>query len=159
MHFNAMQSRNVIRAFLFVVFFGIGVAAVGGPILYDDLLRYYHNRQRLKAAEESMSRLESLNADYDALLQRLEEDPNLIERIAPATLGTEPADANAVYPRATAEYLTAARKVLTEGSSPKPTEPMIPDWIIRCGRPSRRIVLLLAGTFLIIISFVCFSPR
>jgi hypothetical protein len=153
-----MQRQNILRTLLFVVFFGIGTAALAGAILRDDLLRYYRNKQLLRSAEETLNKLESLNADYDALLRQLEENPSLLERIAPATLGTEPADANTVYPKVTAEQLDAARKVLAEDSKQQQSRAEMPDWIIRCSEPSKRIILFLAGAFLILISFICFGP-
>jgi len=153
-----MRRQNILRTLLFVVFFSIGAAALSVSILGDDLLRYYTNRELLETARESLSRLRSLNTDYDALLQQLQKDPNLVRRIAPATLGTQPADANAIYPKATAEQLAAARKALTEDTSHKVAEPVMPDWISRCSRPPRRIILFLAGAFLILISFIWFGP-
>jgi len=153
-----MRSQNIIRAFLFAVFFGIGAATLGGSVLCNDLIRYYYNRQMLKKTEVNLSRLKSLNDDYDALLQQLEKDPNLVKRIAPATIGTEPAEEETIYPRATPEQLAAARAALTEDSKDHATEPTIPDWIIRCSRPSRRILLFFAGASLILISFICFRP-
>lgn len=152
-----MPRQTIIRALLFVVFFSVGAAALSFSVLCEDLLRYYHNKQLLRAAGESSNRLESLNADYDALLWQLEEDPNLVRRIAPATLGTEPADANAVYPKATAEQLAAARKTLTEDLNKQSDEQEMPHWIIRCGEPYRRIILFLAGAFLVLISFIWFG--
>lgn len=149
--------NTILRVFLFVVFFSIGAAALSGSILCDDLLRYYTNKQLLKTAENSLSRLKSLNADYDALLEQLQTDPNVIKRIAPATLGTEPADANAIYPKATAEQLAAARKALSKKAGRPPVGPQIPDWIIRCSKPPQRVILFLAGGFLILISFTCFG--
>jgi cell division protein FtsL len=153
-----MQRRDILRTLLFVCFFSIGVAALSGSILCDELLRHYTNRQLLREAEETLSRLESLNTDYGLLLQQLEEDPNLVKRIAPATLGVQDADGNAVYPRASAEQLTAARKALTEGANPPAAgEPAVPGWIVRCNRPTQRVVLFLAGGSLVLISFVCFG--
>ncbi len=158
MHLSAMRRQDIIRALLFVVFFSIGAAALGGSILCNDLLRYYQSRQLLKAAEVSLSRLESLNADYDALLQQLERDPNLVKRLAPATLGTEPDGKDTVYPKVTPEQLSAARKALSKEAARQPAEPVMPDWIIRCSEPRRRIILFLAGAFLILISFIWFGP-
>jgi len=153
-----MQSQNILRTLLFVVFFSIGTAAVAVAILCDDLLRYYQGKQLLRLAEESLNQLESLNADYDAILGQLEADPNLFERIAPATLGTEPADANTVYPKATAEQLDAARKVLAEDLEQQPSGAAVPDWLARCSERTKRIILFMAGAFLILISFICFGP-
>lgn len=152
-----MQRQNILRTLLFVVFFSIGIAALAGAILCDDLLRYYRDKQLLRSAEESLNKLESLNADYDALLKQLEENPSLLERIAPATLGTEPADANTVYPKVTAEQLDATRKVLAEDLEQQSSVIEIPGWVVRCNEPSRRITLFLAGALLILISFMCFG--
>jgi hypothetical protein len=153
-----MQKQNILRTLLFVVFFSIGTAALTTATLYDDLLRYYRNKQILRSEEETLKKLESLNADYDALLKQLKENPALLERIAPATLGTEANEPNTVYPKVTAEQLDAARKVLAEDSKQQQSGAEIPDWIIRCSEPSRRITLFLAGAFLILISFVFFGP-
>jgi hypothetical protein len=154
-----MQRQNTLRTLLFIIFFGIGTAALAVPILYSDLLEYYRNKQLLISAEETLRQLESLNADYDALLKQLEEDPNLLERIAPATLGTEPADSNTVYPNVTVEQLDAARKVLAQDLRQQSSGGAgVPYWIVRCSEPSRRIILFLAGALLILISFVCFGP-
>jgi hypothetical protein len=153
-----MQRQNILRMFLFVVFFGIGTAAVAASILYDDLLGYYRNKQLLRSAEETLDKLESLNADYDALLKQLEENPSTLDRIAPATLGTEPNEPNTVYPKVTAEQLDAARKVLAKDLEQQQSKAEVPEWIVRCSEPSKRIILFLAGAFLILISFICFGP-
>jgi hypothetical protein len=99
-----------------------------------------------------------LNADYAALLEQLEKDPNVIKRIAAATLGTRPDAKDTVYPKVTPEQLDAARKVLTGATKEQPPEPVTPDWIARCSEPRRRTVLFLAGAFLILISFIWFGP-
>ena len=153
-----MQSQDIIRVFLFAVFFSIGAAALSCSVLCDDLLRYYRNRELLESEKNLSNQLESLNADYDALLEQLRKDPNLIRRIAPATLGMEPNDANTIYPRATAGQLAAARKALAESSNRNSTEPKVPVWLTRCSEPYRRIILFFAGAALILIAFICFGP-
>jgi hypothetical protein len=153
-----MQRQNILRTLLFVVFFSIGAAALSVSVLCDDLVRYYTDRQLLKADGTSLNRLESLNADYYAVLEQVKKDPNLIKRIAPATLGTEPDDEETIYPKATAEQLDAARKVLTEDSDRQVNESMTPAWLARCSEPLQRVVLFLSGGFLILVSFVCFAP-
>lgn len=142
---------------MFITFFSVGAAALAGSVLFDDMVRYYRNRQLLKTAQETLSRLRSLNTDYDILLEQLEKDPNLFNRIAPATLGTEHQDANAVYPRATDEQLAAAKRAMAENGNQQ-SEPVMPDWLIRCGEPRRRIMLFFSGVALILTSFVCFGP-
>jgi len=153
-----MQKQGLIRVFLFVVFFSIGAATMSASILCNDLLQYYHNRQFLKTAEDTLKRLESLNADYDALLRQVEHDPNSFNRIASAALGRRPADVNTVaYPEVTAEQLTAARRALDDPNR-QFAEPVTPGWLGRCCTGPRRTILFFAGAFLVLISFVCFSP-
>ena len=153
-----MQRQDAIRTFLFVIFFSIGAATLYVSICCDELIRYYRNKQMLKAVQESKNQLESLIADYEALLGQMEKDPNLfMERIAPAALGAEPEKKDVVYPKATPEQLNAAREALTEDTDRKPIEPVVPGWLIQCSEPRRRIVLFLAGAFLILISFIWFG--
>jgi hypothetical protein len=154
-----MQSQGVIHFFFFLVFFSIGAAALGGAVLCDDLILYCQNRQLVKEAERSLERLDSLNGEYDALLQQLENDPNLLKRIAPVTLGTEPEDPNAIYPKARARELALARKALVEQAGEAPAEEAVPRWLQRCSEPSRKLGLFVAGAGLVLISLVFFTPK
>jgi hypothetical protein len=154
-----MQSQGVIHFLLFLVFFSIGAAALGGAVLCDDLILYCQNRQLVKEAERSLERLDSLNSEYNALLEELENDPNLLKRIAPATLGTEPDDPNAIYPKARARELALARKALIEQAGEAPPEEVVPKWLQRCSEPSRKLGLFVAGAGLVLISLVFFTPK
>ncbi len=107
----------------------------------------------------SLKQLESLNADYDVLLAQMEKDPNFAERIAPATLGTEPKDNQTIYPQINPEDLALARQALMEDANQPLVEAMAPQWLMRCCEPSRRIVLLLAGACLVLISFAFFGAE
>ena len=154
-----MQGRKVIQAFLFFLFFSIGAASLSSSVLCDDLIQYFRNKHDLREEQASLGRLESLNADYDALLKRLEEDPNLVvDRLAPATFGTESDDPNTVYPRATSQQLAAARQALMEESNKNPTEVAMPPWLRRCSEPRNRFLLFISGVVLVLVSFVCFRP-
>jgi hypothetical protein len=152
-----MESQGILHFLLFVLFFSAGALALGGAVLCDDLIQYRRNQQLVKEAEESLERLESLNREYDALLAELERDPNLLRRIAPVTLGAEPRDANAVYPKARARELAVARKTLLEQAGHEPSEPVVPQWLERCNEPRRKIALFIAGAGLVLISLVFFT--
>jgi hypothetical protein len=152
-----MQRQTILHTLLFVIFFSIGASVLSVSVLSRELLQYYQNRKLLGQAQVSVSRLETLNADYDALLQRLQNEPNMLRRIAPATLGTKPAEEDTIYPKATVEQLVAAKKVLTEDLNQQTGTPGVPGWIVRCNEPPRRFVLFVAGAFLIIISLVLFG--
>ena len=153
-----MQRQDAIRALLFVVFFSIGAAAMGTAALCDDLVRRYRNSFYLAQARRLTGQLKSLNEDYDALLEQLEEDPNLLKRIAPVTLGAESTRPHTAYPRATAEQLAAARRALAEQAESEPNEPILPAWLQRVRQPLRRMLLFGSGAALILVSFVCFRP-
>ena len=153
-----MKRQGILHLLFFVVFFSVGAVTLGGAVLCDDFIQYCRNRNMVRDAEVSLKRLESLNAEYDALLQELEKDPKLLERIVPVTLGTEPNDPNTVYPKARARELAVARKALIEENEQEPIGPAIPAWLQRCSDPPKRIALFIAGASLVLISLVCFTP-
>lgn len=154
-----MQSQSILHFLFFVVFFSVGAAALGGAVLCDDLILYWRNKQLVGEAELSLERLDSLNSEYDALLGELEKDPNLVKRIAPATLGTEPGDPNAVYPKAKVRELAFARKALLDLAGWDEQEPAVPAWLQRCSEPSRKLGLFVAGSGLVLVSLVFFTPK
>ena len=107
-----MLRQSIFHVLFFVVFFSLGAAALGVAVLCDDFIQYCRNKHLVQEAESSVKRLKSLNADYDGLLEELESNPDLLKRIAPVTLGTQPNDPCAIYPKARAEELAVARKAL-----------------------------------------------
>jgi len=141
-----------------MVFFAIGAAALSGSILCDDLIKYYQNKRLLEKTEISLKQLQSLNDDYDALLEQLKKDPNFIDRIAPVTLGTEPNEENTIYPKVSPEQLALARKALTKDDDSADEKPILPEWLARSSEPRRRLLLFIAGGVLILVSFACFGP-
>lgn len=154
-----MPKRSVTQTVLFIIFFSIGAASLGSAVLCEDLIQYYKNKRELKAEQETLVRLESLNTDYDVLLHFQAEDPNFIKRLAPVTPETESEDANIVYPRATPEELAAARRALMADPEQEAPEPVLPEWLSRCSKPKSRLVLFISGIVLIITSLVCFEPK
>jgi len=150
--------QNFVRLLLFVVFFSIGAVALALAVLYPDLLRYYQYKQLLRSLEKSTEQLESLNTRYDVLLKNIEEDPNILSRAAPAVIGAEPADANAVYPKATAEELAAAAQALDKNQDDVSTDQPLPMYVQRLAKPLYRITLFLCGCGLVLIAFICYGP-
>ena len=149
--------QNLIRTILFVAFFSIGAAAIAASVLCDDFVQHYRHKHFLSQAERLTLKLESLNDDYDAVLTRLEDDPNLIKRIAPAAIGADHTDPNTIVPRATAWELAEAKKALAKIAEAKPNEPAMPQWLERSREPQNRIYLFAAGAALVLTSFVCFG--
>jgi len=154
-----MLRQGVFHLFFFVVFFSIGAVALGLAVLSDDFVQYCRAKHLVKEAGLSVQRLKSLNADYDGLLEQIENNPDLLKRIAPVTLGTEPDDPNAIYPKARARELAVARKALVKQADQEQTGAPVPAWLQRCSEPTKRIILFIAGAGLVLISLVCFTPE
>jgi hypothetical protein len=151
-----MQSQKILRTILFAVFFCIGAVGLSVSVLCEDLLRYYRNSAALNNAEETLERLKSLNEDYEALLQQLSQDPNLLKRVVAITLRNTTPEPNTVYPEVTPEQLEAARQALMEDAGNKTDQPITPFWLQRSSKQPQKTALFIAGAFLIVISFVCF---
>jgi hypothetical protein len=156
---RAMLRQNIFHVLFFVLFFSCGAGALGVAVLCDDFVRYCRNERLVKEAESTVQRLKSLNADYDGLLEELESNPDLLKRIAPLTLGAQPDDPCAIYPKARAEELAVARKALVTQVAEDEAEAPIPVWLQRCSEPTKRIILFIAGAGLVLISLVCFTPE
>jgi len=154
-----MQRQGVFHFLLFVVFFSVGAAALGIAVLCDDLIVYCRNQKLVQDANQMVERLTLLNSEYDALLIELDKDPNLLRRIAPATLGTEPEDPNAIYPTVKANELALARKALIAQAGDEAPPAAVPPWLERCSAPQRKLGLFVAGAGLVLISLVFFTPR
>jgi hypothetical protein len=155
----AMLRQGIFHLFSFVVFFSIGAASLGVAVLCDDFVLYCRNKHLVTEAELSVQRLKALNADYDGLLEQLEQNPDLLKRIAPVTLGTQPDDPCAIYPKARAEELSIARRALVSQAGQEQADAPIPKWLQRCSEPTKRIILFIAGAGLVLISLVCFTPE
>jgi hypothetical protein len=154
---EAMQ--NTVRLLLFAGILTLGATVVCIAALSDDLVQYYADRQRLVEARKMVDLLEKLNADYDALLEQIRQDPNLIRRIASATLGTPPQDANTANPEVRLEELLAARQSLSVTDDVPEEPPSLPDWLTRCSQPLHRLALFLCGAGLVMVAFVYFKPQ
>jgi len=154
-----MQGQNILRTLIFVVFLSIGGAAMSGAILLDVILQKYNQKKQLTAEKVNLQKLKSLNDDYDAVINWLEEDPNRIERLVAPTFSSNRNDVNTAYPRPSPEQLNAARKALTEDMEGNNQPSSLPEWINRCNEPDRRLALFLAGAALVLIAFIFFGRK
>ena len=150
--------QGVFRFVVFCIFFAFGLSSLGLSIICGDLVSYYSYKGLLTASQTNIDKLKSLNDDYDALLSQLQQDPNLFNRIARVTFGTEPGDDQTISPRARPEELSAARSALAKKIAESADESRLPKWLLRIKQPQRRVALFLAGSVLIIISIIFFGP-
>ena len=147
-----------MRDILFIVFFTVGATALCGAILSRELVKYFENTQLLEESTDSVEKLEFLISDYEELLKQRQDDPNLIKRIVAVTMGGDVNEPDTAYPKLTANELQAAKITLAKQQKEIAKKKTIPEFIVRCNEPRRRIGLFLAGASLVLISFVCFSP-
>ena len=150
-----MQKHKIFGFIFFAVFFGTGAAALVFAILSEQLVEHWRNRGTLSEARQTMEKLRVLNDDYDELLAKLENNPELLQRLAPAVLGTDANDPNTINPHFTQQQLQAVRLALKEQTEQQQKEP--PAWLMRATEPRRRLAIFLASAFLILISFIWFG--
>jgi hypothetical protein len=153
-----MEFKKIIKFFWFILFFTTGAGALSLSILTSDLMRYYQNKRLLQISQDYYDQLESMNIDYDILLEQLENDPNIYKRIAPATLGTKSSTTESISPKVTPEQLAIAREAMKYRDTQQNEQPPIPPWLERTMEPRRRTVIFLCGCFLILIAFIWFGP-
>jgi len=164
-----MRFSGIKRAFFFIVFFSIGGAAISVSVLGRELFLYVGSRGMLASAEAGKVRLEQLNTDYDILLRQLQTDPNIISRIAPAVLGESGERSGGSLSKQRSKELERLREVLSGSDVAGGVRPVSSsavgsgadgqsDWLRTCIEIRRRTVLFLAGSFLVLISFIWFGP-
>jgi len=149
--------HSFVKTIAFIATFTIGSGAIGLCALCNDLVLFHYNLRGLALLEQESDSLRSINQAYGALLQRIDNDPNMIRRIAPAVLGLEPEDANAYYPAAGRHELAAAERTLARHDRSKRSIPTLPTWLERVREPRRRTAIFLAGAVLVLVSFACFG--
>lgn len=125
--------------------------------LTDDLVRYYNRKAQLAYAQQMADWLEQLNNEYQLLIGQLQQDPNILKRVAPAVLGIWPSEPNTAYPQASPQDLLAARQTFLL-RRPVPQGPVeLPPWLQRCQRPIHRWAIIVLGAGLVLVSFVWFA--
>jgi hypothetical protein len=149
--------QKTIRLVGFIILFGVGMGALAISILCDDLTVYFKNKQDLILAEHELDNLRLLLATHDSLLSQLENDPNMIKRIAPAVLGTLEEDPNVIYPGVDVDEYITAKLALREHNRAEPQIPQMPTWLTRSRDPRRRAGLFFSGAILVLIAFTCFG--
>ena len=152
------KGSAILRYLLFCIFFTAGAGAIALSILIDpEIGDYYQNRLQLRQVEETNVQMEKLIAQYDAQIQQLESDPNLLTKLQNFTFGHEPDIEGVILPKASEEELAAAKEALFAELDEQKDAQLVPQWVHRCGKPKNRKVLFVAGCGLILITFIFFG--
>ena len=147
------------RTVFFCLFVGAGLAALTVSILANELLELYQYRVELQKNEEVNRRLQKLSAEYQAIIEQIENDPNILARLAGVGLGTEPDSIDTAYPQVPEHTRLTAEKILLEQRQSGTDEPAPPPWLLRCNEPLARTIMFLCSAGLIIVSFICFGTK
>jgi hypothetical protein len=154
------RSALTIRFLFFCLFFLAGAFAVvlsilARPELYD----YYHNRAVLDELHAQNEKIVDLTDQYAARIELIETNPDILDRFSAAAFNRTPSAPDTVFPRTSNEQLRAETEKLLKAQTPPPVDPL-PKWLGRIIDPGTRTALFLAGTALLIITFIFFgTPR
>jgi hypothetical protein len=149
---------QIIRFLLFGVFFLMGTGAMVLSILAEpELVNYYHSRSLLLDIQQKIDKSRSLSSQYDAAIDFIEAEPNILERLAPMTFGRKPSAPDTAFPEVRSSALKEeTEKLMAQIENKTPKDP-IPDWLKRILKPNHRRALFAAGAGLVLINFVFFG--
>ena len=152
-----MKRDTFLRTFFFIVFSCVGIGTVGLAFVSPEWLNVYTTKSARRDLEQTNLKIETLINDYDVLIEKLRDDPNLLKRFDPVALGIETNDANLPKATITEHQLRKARALLNRQDAEKPKPPGRPEWLSRCGTNKSRLILFIAGALLLLVAFVCFG--
>lgn len=147
-----------IRFFLFCLFFLPGMAAIVLSIIAEpELANYYKSRHMLWEIEHQNKKIQALTEQYQAQIELVESEPNILARFAPQTFGTEPKAPDTVFPKSQNDKLKAETEhILSQMQNITVVDP-IPHWLSRILQPRIRRGLFGAGAGLVLITFIFFG--
>ena len=125
-------------------------------MLTQEWVDLYTIKSKAHHIEQANLKIEALNRDHQTLIGQIRSDPNILKRLDTVVLGTLPAEANSPVPAVTTQQLQKAKAVLAEDDSEQP-DITPPRWLARCNSRQSRLILFIAGSGLILVSFACFG--
>lgn len=149
------------RAVLFSIFALVGILSVFLAVIGPEVKNLYKIRAATRQSEQNNAKIEQIANDHQDLINLINQDPNILSRLAPAELGENVRDPNNPIVAVTQKSLVQAKEVLDEmdTENQSASNENIPNWLLRATLKSSRIVLFISGASLMLISFVCFSGR
>lgn len=152
------KATLIIRFLFFCLFFIVGVSAILLSILAEpELVNYYTSQDLLLQIEQQNKRIISLTAQYQAQIDLIEAEPDVLKRLAPITFRTPGAQSESPDSQAKNQLLKAeAQKLQQQMTSPPKTDP-VPRWLTRIIEPKIRRGLFASGAGLILITFIFFG--
>jgi len=150
------------RVVFFSLFSAIGIFAVALAVLGPEWKNLYKINVATKRAEQDNSKIEQIIQDHEVLIGKIDKDPNMLKRLAPATAGEKTEEANLPEVQITAQTLAQAKAAIEQMDSNENTKisgEETPAWLERATSKVSRIILFAAGAGLVLVSFVCFNAK
>ena len=151
------RSSAILRFVLFCIFFSVGAGAIALSILAEEIEIYFANRRTYARMLETNERIERLIAEYEAQIEQIEQNPEILKKLERITFGAVEGEEESEHPRAAVEQLAAARAALMEEIETKAEEKAIDRWVERIVEPKGRMRLFFAGAGLVLITFMFFG--
>lgn len=155
--FLMSRSSAILRFVLFCIFFSVGAGAIALSILADEIETYFANRRTYAQTLEANERIEKLIAEYEAQIEQIEQNPEILKKLERITFGAVEGEEDSEHPRAAVEQLAAARAALLEEIETEKEERAIDRWVGRIAEPKARMRLFFAGAGLVLITFMFFG--
>jgi hypothetical protein len=148
---------RIVRYVLFCLFFAVGAGAVALAVLADEIRDYCEGRNLLAKTLADNEDIQFLTIEYEAQIDEIRKDPNIIGRLERVTLGRQPGAEDTAFPRASEKLLTeAGAAVLADLRADHPAR-KIPTWAKRISEPNIRYSLFFAGAGLVLVTFIFFG--
>ena len=151
------RSSAILRFVCFCIFFSVGAGAIALSILAEEIEIYFANRRTYAQTLEMNERIEKLIAEYEAQIEQIEKNPEILKKLERITFGAVEGEEDSEHPRAAVEQLAAARAALMEEMETKAEEKAIDRWVGRIVEPKGWMRLFFAGAGLVLITFMFFG--
>jgi hypothetical protein len=151
--------EDISRLFFFLVFCATGIFSITLGVLGPEWKNLYEMNAAIKQTEENNQKIEQIIKDHQILTGQIKTDANILMRIAPLTLGVQPAESNQPAAKITTDTLNRAKAILDQQPQDDSDNPEVPAWLQRCTTVNGRITLFAAGAGLVAVSFVCFGKK
>ncbi|MHC5060428.1 MAG: hypothetical protein ACYTFK_05020 [Planctomycetota bacterium] len=148
---------RLVRYVLFCLFFAVGAGAVALAVLADEVHNYYEGRSLLEKTLADNENIQFLTIEYEAQIDEIRKDPNIVARLRRVVLGLESSDEDTAFPTASQELLAEAGAAVLEDLQADKSAREIPKWVKRISEPKVRRSLFLAGAGLVLVTFIFFG--
>jgi len=133
---------------------------MAGAILAPEILENYEGQIKIYRIEQRNQAIRELDEKTVRLIEQIEDDPEILERLVPIKTGQDFNEPGAILPKVSEEELENAMQALKEMKAQQgDVEPVVPGWVVRINGRISRYVLLIAGAALVLVSFSCFNSR